>query len=259
MGAALHEMISEASREAWALLPDSFPALAAYLSGKRSVGADRGKGGPSKKGGRVAVLPVEGIISKNGWFGASTVRISQFLRQLASDDGIRAIVLEVDSPGGAVSGVEELAREIHQAKAKKPIVAVANSLAASAAYWLASQASEVVVTPTGQVGSIGVYSIHVDVSRALDKEGVAVSLIHAGRYKVEGHPFEPLGAEARAEMQSKVDGFYRMFTSAVRRGRGSISEDVMQGRMYSAEQALKHGLADRVETLGETLSRLWAG
>lgn len=250
----------EATREAWALLPEHSPALVRQLSaGSVAVEASRKRRAPGRKGGAVAILPIEGVITHRGWLGVPTSWIAGHLRKMVADDSIGAVILDIDSPGGAVSGVEELAREIHAAKAKKPIVAVANSMAASAAYWIASQASEVVVTPSGEVGGIGVFAMHADISQALEKKGVAVSLIHAGRHKVEGNPYQPLGGEARAEMQSKVDGFYGMFVGAVRRGRGALSDEVMQGRMYSAQAALRHGLVDRVATLEETVARLRKG
>ena len=104
-----------------------------------------------------------------------------------------------------------MAAEIYEARNRKPIIAVVNSMACSAAYWLASAAGDLVCTPSGQAGSIGVYMIHQDVSKALDKEGIKVSLIKAGRYKTEGNSTEPLGAEARAAFQSQVDDVYTQF------------------------------------------------
>lgn len=228
--------------------------IEAKIGGRRAAAIAR-------RSGSVAVLPIQGTIAhRMGSLsetsgGISTERIAGWLRAAVADESVKAIVLDVDSPGGTVSGVEELAREIHSAREKKPIVAVANAWAASAAYWLASQAEEVVVTPSGEVGSIGVYVAHVDRSKWAEREGLSVSLIHAGKHKVEGHPYGPLEDEARAEMQGKVDAYYRMFTGAVRRGRPQVSDDVMQGRMYTADQAVSAGLADRVATLDETMRR----
>lgn len=260
------EMLAEFVRTPWAMLPDRLASLYALVAG-----AARGDSQAQEEleakitdwraekiaqaDGRIGLISIADVITHRSWWGISTTQIARDLRAFAADPSIKVIILDIDSPGGTVSGVEELAREIHAAREHKPIVAVANSMAASAAYWLASQASDVVVTPTGQVGSIGVYAGHADYSQAFEKMGIKVTLVHAGRYKVEGNPFQPLDDEARAELQRSVDEYYRMFVSAVERGRGELSEDVMQGRMYSAEQALKHRLVDRVATLDETIQR----
>lgn len=260
------EMLAEFVRTPWAMLPDRLASLYALVAG-----AARGDSQAQEEleakitdwraekiaqaDGRIGLISIADVITHRSWWGISTTQVARDLRAFAADPSIKVIILDIDSPGGTVSGVEELAREIHAAREHKPIVAVANSMAASAAYWLASQASDVVVTPTGQVGSIGVYAGHADYSQAFEKMGIKVTLVHAGRYKVEGNPFQPLDDEARAELQRSVDEYYRMFVSAVERGRGELSEDVMQGRMYSAEQALKHRLVDRVATLDETILR----
>lgn len=268
-------VISAAIRTPWAILPEKLRVIEALLADKargvvysqeeiQAKISDRKAEKIAQSHGAVAVLPIVGTIMQraplldeiSGGGGVSTEQVSRHLRALVADESIKAIILEIDSPGGSVFGVEELAREIYEARSKKTIVAVASSMAASAAYWLAAQAEEVVVTPSGAVGSIGVYSMHVDYSQALENEGVAVSLIHAGDHKVEGNPYEPLGDEARAELQRSVDEYYEMFVGAVQRGRGGqVSSDVMQGRMYSAEQARKNKLADRVATLDETIAR----
>lgn len=271
-------LIAEAVRTPWAILPEKRLAIEALLADKaRGVVysaeeieakiSDRKAEKIARSHGAVAVLPIVGTIMQraplideiSGGGGVSTEQVARHLRSLVADDSIKAIILEIDSPGGSVFGVEELAREIFEARSRKTIVAVASSMAASAAYWIAAQAEEVVVTPSGSVGSIGVYSMHVDYSGALEQDGIGVSLIHAGEHKVEGHPYAPLDDEARAELQRSVDEYYGMFVGAVRRGRGDISSDVMQGRMYSAEQARKNKLADRVATLDETIARFTAG
>jgi signal peptide peptidase SppA len=159
--------------------------------------------------------------------------------------------------------VPELAEEIRSARGKKPIIAVSNASMASAAYWIGSAASELVVTPSGQVGSIGVFSIHEDHSKQLAEEGVAVTLIRAGKYKTEGNPFEPLSDEARAAVQGEVDRYYSLFTRDVAKGRRVDVEAVRngfgQGRMVNAQDALKLGMVDRVATLDDVLSEVLAG
>jgi len=192
------------------------------------------------------------------FFGGMTPdRFSGLLQAAAKDQSVTRIVIDVDSPGGAVAGVPELAAEIRAARGAKPITAVANGLAASAAYWLATQADEVVITPSGEVGSIGVFAAHIDMSRALDQAGITPTLISAGKYKTEGNPYQPLSDEARAAIQARVDDFYGMFVKDVAKGRG-VSVDAVrftfgEGRTVGARQAVDLGMADRVATLAEVL------
>ena len=151
------------------------------------------------------------------------------------------IVLLVDSPGGSVYGIAELANKINALKGEKKIIGMADSVAASAAYWLASQCSELVCCPGGQVGSIGVLAAHEDQSGAAEQAGVKTTLVTSSKYKGEGNPFGPMDDDARAEIQSKVDAYHAMFVAAVARGRG-VSEGVVnktfgQGRMSMAVPA----------------------
>jgi ClpP class serine protease len=117
-----------------------------------------------------------------------------------------------------------------------------------------------VVTPGGEVGSIGVYGVHKDVSVAAEKQGMKVTFISAGPYKVEGNPFEPLSAEAQAYGQTLVDATYDTFIADVARGRGVKAAVVRggygQGRVVLAKDAVKEGMADRVATMDETLRRV---
>ena len=137
---------------------------------------------------------------------------------------------------------------------------IADSMSASAAYWLLSQCGEAYVTPGGMVGSIGVYTAHENVAKALESEGIEITLISAGKYKVEGNPFQPLGDEARAETQAQIDTYYRMFTSAVAKGRGvpvdQVRSGMGEGRMLLAEAAQKAGMVDGVATFGEVVARM---
>lgn len=217
--------------------------------------------------GSVAVIPMMGTISHrmsmmsevSGGGGASTQQLTANFRQALADTNCKAIVFDVDSPGGSVEGVIELASEIYNARKQKPIVAVCNSMAASAAYWLASAAGEVVCTPSGQCGSIGVFMLVQDVSEALKNEGVTINLIKAGKYKAEGHPTQPLTDEARAFLQSQVDSMYSTFVKTVAQQRGAsqtaVRDGYGQGRTLYAADAVKAGLADRVATLDDVLAK----
>jgi signal peptide peptidase SppA len=190
----------------------------------------------------------------------STQKFSSALRQALADESVGQILIDIDSPGGSVYGVAELADEIYRARSQKPVVALANSLAASAAYWVGSAASEFYVTPGGEVGSIGVWQAHFDYSEAFASEGVKPTLISAGKYKVEGNPYAPLDEEALGFMQSRVDDYYVAFTKAVAKGRGVSLSDVRdgmgQGRVLGADMAVEQRMVDGVMTFDELLKKM---
>lgn len=216
---------------------------------------DRGVSVPVTRG--VAVIPVQGVLSQRGGMCAlGCTDISAALAQAMADPNVGGILLDIDSPGGGVFGVDELAAEIMSARERKPIVAYANSRAASAAYWLASAASEISVTPGGEVGSIGIYVVHQA------QEASGASIVSAGKYKVEAHPYAPLSDEARASLQQKVDDHYGRFITRVASGRNvpeaTVRDGYGEGRMLTAKRALAEGMVDHVETFGEALGRLAA-
>lgn len=258
----------------WAILPQKlasivelvqFHAAGVRLSAEEIQAATAARPG-ERMSGAIAVLPIFGTITPRANMmssmsgGTSAEALASRFRALVADSSVGSIILDVDSPGGAVSGIDELATEIYKARGQKPVVAVANHLAASAAYWIATAADELVVSPSGEVGSIGVFAAHEDMSAYLEREGVRVNLISAGRFKVEGNPYEPLSDEARAAIQARVDDYYNMFTSAVARNRGVKASDVRggfgEGRVVGAREAVSLGMADRVGTLEETIDRL---
>lgn len=142
------------------------------------------------------------------------------------------------------------------------MVAVSNTLMASAAYDLAAQADEVVASPSSLTGSIGVWMAHVDLTGALEAEGIKVKLISAGKYKTLGTPYEPLSAEHEARLQAMVDVYYQGFLSRVARGRGTTAAAVKsgfgEGDVLTASAAKAAGLVDKVATLEQTLARFGA-
>jgi signal peptide peptidase SppA len=172
------------------------------------------------------------------------------------DPMVRGVVLDMDSPGGEVAGAFELASFI--ASATKPIYAVANELAASAAYLLASAADRVFVPQTGLVGSVGVVMLHVDRSRANDRAGVTYTPIFAGAKKVDGSSLGPLTESARAEAQTRVDMVYRLFVDAVAQRRGMTPDAVRatEAGILTADAAKAAGLADVVGTLGDAVQAM---
>ena len=221
----------------------------------------------NKVEGDIAVLNVFGVVAQRlnvlaelFGVGTSTERIGQLFDSALASDDVGAIVLNIDSPGGSTAGVLELEDKIFKARGTKPIVAVANSLAASAAYWIGSAAEQFVVTPGGDVGSIGVFYVHFDMSKFNEQVGLGVEYIHAGKYKVEGNPDNPLDDEARAALQSDADGWYETFTEHVARNRGvgvrAVRAGFGEGRTVGAKAALAEGMVDRVATLESVIREL---
>lgn len=217
------------------------------------------------RSGGIAVLPIHGALMPRAgrsffgsWPGMDTIR-SQ-LRQYANDPEVAAIVLDVDSPGGTVAGTAETGAAVREAAAKKPVVAVANTLMASAAYWIGSQASELVIAPGSDVGSIGAMMMHTDLSKAFDNFGVKLTMIRSAPYKNESAPFAPLSDEAKAHLQARVDDAGAEFIKAVAEGRRvsqtKVKDDFGQGRVYGAREAVARGMGDRIATLDDVIASL---
>jgi signal peptide peptidase SppA len=270
-------IVRAVSETPWAILPSTLEAIKHFVAlrahGEKlneeeiqaRIGAGPAHKQPSQQG-VVAVLPIYGVITPKADLmsdisgGTSVQTFAADFRSVLADDAVKAIVLDVDSPGGQTDLISEMASEIRAARGTKPIVAVANTMAASAAYWLATQADELVVTPSGSVGSVGVFAAHEDISGLNDKLGVKTTLISAGKDKTLGNPFEPLSEEATQMIQDRVNEAYDMFTGDVAKGRGvsttQVKDGFGQGRMVSAQNAVKEGMADRVGTLEQTLARV---
>jgi signal peptide peptidase SppA len=220
----------------------------------------------NRRAGAIAVMPLYGVIGQRmnlvmqASGGTSTQMFAAAFREAVADDDIRAIVLDVDSPGGSVYGVEELAAEIYKARGRKPIQAVVNSEMASAAYWIGSAADRIDITPSGMAGSIGVVTMHEDWSENLQGEGIKVTLVATPERKVEGNPYEPLGSEARDRMESVAGQYYSAFVKAVAKNRKTTEATVRanygQGRMLTAKEALAAGMVDGIATLEAVLARL---
>jgi len=228
-----------------------------------SPGRQRGAGTM----GTVAVIPVIGTLTQRvqavGSEGEtrSTAEVAASVRAAAMEPSIDAILLEIDSPGGEVFGVPEAWASIRESAKAKPVIAHANSVAASAALYLASAASEFWVTPSGMVGSVGVYSLHVDMSKALEQMGEAWDFIVASQspFKIEGNPAGPLTGEARAQAQREVDRYMGDFVRDLARGRNVSEKRVLTdfggGRMLSPTEALAVGMADKIGTFNQAIGR----
>lgn len=264
----------------WAILPEALDSILEVLQLRaeghaftdEEIQARIGAAAPTpmrSKVGTVAVLPVFGVIAHRMNLltamsgGMSTQQLTDAVRESVEDQAVDAVVLDIDSPGGSVFGVQELADEIFRARGTKPIIAVANATAASAAYWIGSQADEFIVTPSGQVGSIGVVAVHVDRSKQAEMLGIKPTLISAGEHKTDGSDLAPLDDDTRAHMQRRVDQYYGAFVEAVARGRGvsvkAVRAGFGEGRVVAAGDAARAGMVDGVRTMDDVLGRLAAG
>jgi signal peptide peptidase SppA len=220
----------------------------------------------SQMAGSVAIIPIHGVITPRADLmtemsgGTSVDRLQASIQAAADDPKVSAIVLDVNSPGGSVQGLSEAAQTIRQARAKKPVVAVANHTAASAAYRLASQASEFVASPSSHVGSIGTIAAHEDISKLEEMAGIKTTMVTAGKYKGELSPFAPLSEEARAHLQETVDKHQQAFEQDVARGRGiavdKVRSEFGQGRMLLARDARDAGMVDRIATMSDVIRGL---
>lgn len=274
----LEHLLAWIANEPWAIDPTKASEILAFLTDRAAFDKDEGESAKRmrqsdertvrQQGGSVAVIALHGIMAQrrlpgaSTGGGASTEAVGRAIDKAATDSSVKAIILDIDSPGGSVAGTRELAAKVHGARGLKPVIAQVDSIAASAAYWVAAQATEVVSTPGGSVGSIGVIAVHEDISALLEKRGVRQTIISAGKYKAEGNPLGPLSEEAIAHFQGRVDEAYLDFLGGVSIGRGvsikAVESGYGQGRMLGAAKALGAGMIDRIATLDETLARFVA-
>lgn len=214
----------------------------------------------------VGIITVTGsLVNRGAWIGASSgltsyEGIGHQLKTAANDPAVTSVILDLHSPGGEAVGAFETAALVRQLSASKRTIALVNGMAASAAYAIASGATEIVTTETGVSGSIGVVLLHADFSRQLDREGISPTLIHAGAHKVDGNPFEPLSADVRDDLQAEVNAFYDAFLSSVAKGRGNrltaAAARKTEARTYIGKNAVAAGVADRVGSFESVLAEL---
>jgi signal peptide peptidase SppA len=248
----------------WAIRPEGLQALLMRLASGAPIGLPK----PQTKGSagnKVAIIPVQGVLTRDeAWAGTTYGSISDAAEKAASDPSVKRIVLDVDSPGGEVTGLPETAAILSQAAKVKPVHAIVDGYAASAAYWLTSQASYITMAPSAEVGSVGVRMMHVDISEALEDAGIKVTELSSGKFKTEWSPYTPPTKAATADMQAKLTTAHNDFIRAVRDGRGmrttpGITKDRYgEGRMFTAKEALGHGLADAVQSSREFYKALTA-
>lgn len=220
----------------------------------------------------VGIIEIHGVIGKKmNMFtrisgGVSTQILKKDFAQAMEDPDVKAILLDVDSPGGTVDGTEELAAAIYSARisGEKPIVAFTDGLMASAAYWIGSAAERIYISgETPWVGSIGVVTSHVDYSKYEEKLGVKTTEIYAGRYKRIDSEYNPLSQEGREYLQAQVDYIYSIFANTIAKARPNLTIDASEGpipwadgKIFIGRQAIEAGLVDGVETKGRIIEKL---
>lgn len=225
------------------------------LVGGNGLTARRGSGEKVELGGksRVAIVYAEGEIvdgfgHEEGFvYGVKTARM---LREVRQDDGIKAVVLRVNSPGGSVSGSEAIAREVRLLQAVKPVVVSMGSYAASGGYWISAPADRIFAEPTTITGSIGVYGILLNFQSLLtDKLGLTFDTVKTGRFADALTVTRPKTPEEMERIQETVDWIYGQFIGKVTDGRKlerATVEEIAQGRVWSGTEALKLGLVDEI-------------
>jgi signal peptide peptidase SppA len=204
-----------------------------------------------------AIIPIHGMLINRfpySWGGATGYNfIRSQVAAAMSDPDVDGIIYDVNSYGGLVSGCQETSDAMFAAsggQGGKPSLAVVDANCYSAAYYLASAADQIAVTPSGGAGSIGVLMMHIDVSKALDEMGVKVTFIHAGKHKVDGNAFEPLSEQVTRDLQAEIDTMYDSFVATVARNREGLTEKAVratEARIYQADAAKKVGLVDAVQ------------
>lgn len=212
---------------------------------------------------RIAGPLVDGSAGWMSFFGVTGYNdIREAVVKALADPKVKTIMLDVNSGGGQVSGVDDLSSLLRQASAIKPITTFADGMMASAAYWLGSSGSHLTASKTAIVGSIGVLSKHTEYSQADAKEGIKSTIVRAGRYKALANSVEPLSAEARAEIQQQANDIYEIFITRVAENRGvsTVVADAQmgQGREFLGKRALEAGLVDEIGTYESALARAQA-
>lgn len=212
--------------------------------------------------GDMAVIPLHGPMIKHAsfwalFFGfASTKLTEQAIIQAASNEDIKAIMLHIESPGGHVAGVHELAETVRRVGQKKAIFAHIDDLGASAAYWVASQAGRVTANQTAEVGSLGVLAMITDTSKLADRMGIKVHVLSTGKFKGAGAPGTPVEDEHLEHWQARVDAINSFFMGAVKRGRAMSAEQmnaVNDGRVFGAAESRDLQLVDDVRSFDAAL------
>ena len=204
----------------------------------------------------IVIVPVSGVLEPHfsfwSWLfgGISTFMLQNVLEQIETRGDIEKVILEIDSPGGDITGIQDLAKTISQLGKKKEVIASIKDMAASAAYWIASAANKIyMASKTASVGSIGVVAVHRDISKLEEEVGIKTTEIYAGKYKRIVSNYEPLTKEGKQYLQEQVDYLYSIFVEDIAKYRDKDKDYVLnmaEGKMFFGLQAVENGLADDI-------------
>ena len=257
------QIISKVYEQPWLITPAKHRAIRRLIETRIDGGMtepdDDGDETPQMAiDGSTAVIPVHGIIGKHLSMletmcgGCDLDAIGMMIDAALGDSNVNRLLFDFRSPGGTVTGVPEMARKIANINSKET-VAFTDSMCCSGALWLAASCSKFFCTESSDVGSVGVYSVFLDESAALEKEGLKVNAISAGKFKLTGASFQPMTEDERKMLQDGVDKIYSQFKSAVTRNR-VIADEYLQGQVFDGEDAVKHGFCDGlVESITDIL------
>lgn len=205
--------------------------------------------------GGVAVLPIDGILARKpdpwemAFYGVEdSSAVLDMVNEAASNPDVKGILLSIDSPGGYLTGGPEIAQAVKAAAKEKPVVAWTGGSMASLAYWIGSQASEVISSPSASVGSIGVYMALADFTKAYEAMGIKVDVIKnkEGTFKAAGLPGTAMTPDQRSHFESKVQASFSEFSRSVKSARPDATAESMQGQTFNGREAKAAGLVDRV-------------
>jgi len=252
----LTKILEQVYKKPWAILPSTHQSIQDLLNRKlagESMDFPLTEEEPlTQIVGKVAVVNVAGVILPKASLLERTCgafSLAEFKNEMASllkNPSIETIILNIDSPGGVVTGLPEAAKFLAKVADEKNLVAFTDGQMCSAAYWLGCQASTLFATASSEVGSIGVYCAHIDQTRAMELEGLKVDLFKGGKHKAMGFPGIPLTEEERGIIQAGVDKTYSQFKQAVLANR-NVDDETMQGLTYDGDEALDLGLIDSIE------------
>jgi signal peptide peptidase SppA len=269
-------ILSFALEHPWAVTASMRPIIVGILA-HRIAGGDpdpaaiqaalvNRKNLPQPAKGAVAIIPLYGVIAPrmnllSDYSGGTTFEaLTQQLHAAVANADVKTIVFDVDSPGGNVAGATEFAHEVLKARTQKPIIAVAQYLMGSAAYWVMACATEIVAAPSAKVGASEVYALYDDISAALEKEGIKRTLISAGKFKPVGVDGGPLSEADQAHIKALCETFYGYQVADIAKGRGvkesAVRNGFGEGRVVAADEALALGMIDKIGTLADTLARV---
>jgi signal peptide peptidase SppA len=244
--------LRESTLNAWCQALSADSSAAGQQAARQPAGARRTPSGAIGTFGFIGSVCHRPNILSFLFGGTSIVEARRALTDLVEEPRVETILIEFDTPGGGADGLVEFAAELRAARQKKPIIGFINTMCCRAGYWLASQCTELICTPSGETGSVGVFMVHSDFSQMNERIGYKPTYIGTPRYKAEGNPDSPLGDDTGKYLQAGVDRVYGQFVADIVRGRGrgltadTVRKNFGEGRVVPADEALRKNMVDRI-------------